>query len=52
MIANLGFGALFITFLVSIYSAIAAVYGAKRNDQTWIESARRATLLAFPLLTI
>ncbi len=52
MIANLGYGALFITFLVSIYSAIAAVYGARRNDQTWIESARRATLLTFPLLTI
>jgi cytochrome c-type biogenesis protein CcmF len=52
MVANLGYGALLITFLVSIYAAVAAVYGARRNNPTWVESARGATLLTFPLLTI
>jgi cytochrome c-type biogenesis protein CcmF len=52
MIANLGYGALLITFLVSLYAAVAAVYGARRNNSAWVESARSATLLTFPLLTI
>jgi len=52
MVANLGYGALLITFLVSIYAAVAAMYGARRNDPAWVDSARSATLLTFPLLTI
>ncbi len=52
MVANLGYGALLITFLVSIYAAFAAVYGARRNAPAWVESARSATLLTFPLLTV
>jgi len=52
MVANIGYGALLITFLISIYGAVAAVYGARRNSSTWVDSARNATLLTFPLLTI
>jgi cytochrome c-type biogenesis protein CcmF len=52
MVANLGYGALLITFLVSIYAAFAAVRGARRNAPAWVESARSATLLTFPLLTV
>jgi cytochrome c-type biogenesis protein CcmF len=52
MVANLGYGALIITFLVSIYGAIAAFYGARKNAPTWVDSARNAMLLTFPLLTI
>lgn len=52
MIANFGFGALVITFLVSLYGAAAAFYGARKNSPAWIESARSAMLLTFPLLTL
>ena len=52
MIAGIGFGALVITFLVSLYGIGAAVYGAHINDRRWVESARLAMLLTFPLITI
>jgi len=52
MVANFGYGALVITFLLTIYGSIAAVYGARRNEQRWIDSARLAMLLTFPLLTL
>jgi cytochrome c-type biogenesis protein CcmF len=52
MIANLGYGALVITFLISLYGVAAAVYGARRGSTSWVESARHAMLLTFPLLTL
>lgn len=52
MLINFGYGAILITFLVSLYGLGAAAYGAKKNLHAWVESARLATLLTFPLLTI
>ncbi len=52
MIANLGYGALVITFLVSLYGAGAALYGVRREAPHWVDSARNAMLLTFPLLTL
>ena len=52
MVANLGYGALVITFLVSLYGIGAAYYGARKNKHAWVASARNATLLTFPLITI
>ncbi len=52
MIANIGYGILFITLLVSIYGVGAAYYGAHKNDPRWIESARLSMLLSFPLITL
>jgi cytochrome c-type biogenesis protein CcmF len=52
MIANLGYGALLITFLISLYGIGAAVYGARRNHPAWVDSARNAMLLTWPLLTL
>lgn len=52
MVANFGYGSLIITFLVSIYGAVAAYLGARRRESTWVDSARNAMLLTFPLLTI
>ncbi len=52
MVANLGYGTLVITFLVSIYGVVAAFYGARRNRPSWVDSARNAMLLTFPLLTV
>jgi cytochrome c-type biogenesis protein CcmF len=52
MVANFGFGALIITFLLSLYGIGAAVYGGRKNLPAWVESARLAMLLTFPLITI
>ncbi|HEX7973425.1 MAG TPA: cytochrome c-type biogenesis CcmF C-terminal domain-containing protein [Anaerolineales bacterium] len=52
MVANFGFGALIITFLVAIYGIIAAFYGGRKNDPVWVDSARLAMLLTWPLLTV
>ena len=52
MVANFGYGALLITFLIAIYGAIAAAYGALKNRQRWIDSARLAMLLTFPLISL
>ena len=52
MVANFGYGALIITFLISIFGVIAAIYGATRNAPEWVNSARNAMLLTWPLLTI
>src|SRR5512146_589087 len=52
MVANFGFGALAITFLVAIYGIVAAIYGARKNIQAWVDSARLAMLLTFPLVTL
>jgi cytochrome c-type biogenesis protein CcmF len=51
MVANFGYGALLVTFLVSIYGVFAAIYGARKNDHAWVDSARLAMLLTFPLIT-
>jgi cytochrome c-type biogenesis protein CcmF len=52
MLANLGYGALFITLLISLYGIFAAIYGTRKNLPAWVESARLAMLLTFPLITI
>src|SRR5689334_10524238 len=52
MIANFGFGVLFITFLVTLYSVFAAIYGDRKQIPALVESARRAMLLTWPLLTL
>jgi cytochrome c-type biogenesis protein CcmF len=52
MIANLGYGALVVTLLVSLYGVGAAFYGARKNKAAWVDSARNAMLLTFPLLTL
>ena len=44
MIANFGFGVLFITFLVTLYSVFAAIYGDRKQVPALVESARRAML--------
>jgi cytochrome c-type biogenesis protein CcmF len=52
MLADIGLIALFIAFLLSIYATFASLYGGWRKQQVWTESARNATLLVFPLLTV
>lgn len=52
MIADLGFFALLIAFLLALYACAAAAFGSQRAQQRWVSSARSATILSFPLLTI
>ena len=52
MIADLGFGVLVVTFLVTLYSVFAAIYGELKKIPALVESARRAMLLTWPLLTL
>ncbi|MGB9799505.1 MAG: heme lyase CcmF/NrfE family subunit [Thermanaerothrix sp.] len=52
MIAEVGFGALIVAFIVAIYGIVAAVYGARRHMEPWLESGRRAMLLTWPLITL
>jgi cytochrome c-type biogenesis protein CcmF len=52
MIANFGYGVLLLTFFVALFSIFAAVYGYFKNNANWIESARRAMLLTFPLISL
>ncbi len=52
MAAEIGFGSLFITLIVSFYGIGAAIYGAQNKNQAWISSAKNAMQLVFPLLTI
>lgn len=52
MIVILGASALVITLLVSLYGIGAAVYGQVKKAPEWVDSARNAMLLTFPLLTI
>ena len=52
MVADVGFGSLFIALIVSIYGVGAAIYGESNRKKDWIFSAKRAMALVFPLLTI
>ena len=52
MAANIGYGALVITLLISLYGIFAAIYGERKKAPAWVDSARNAMLLAWPLLTI
>jgi cytochrome c-type biogenesis protein CcmF len=52
MVANFGFAALVIAFLVSLYGIGAALYGVRKDKQKWVDSARNAMLLTWPLVTL
>lgn len=52
MIADLGYAAILIAFAAVVYAAIASVYGARKNDWRWVESARNAMAATFPLILL
>lgn len=52
MIGNIGFGILIITLVTAIFGIGAALYGGLKNSPCWVESARLAMLLTFPLLSL
>lgn len=52
MLPEFGYGVLFVSFIVTIYSGISAVYGVQKKSAALVESARRAQLLTFPLISL
>ena len=52
MLADLGLIALAIAFLLSLYATFISVYGGYTNRPRLVDSARNASLLVFPFLTI
>lgn len=52
MVAEIGFGALFISLIFTIYGIGAAFYGARTRNQAWISSAKLAMRMIFPILTV
>ena len=52
MLAEFGFGVLVVTFLLALYSVGAAIYGESKKSAALVESARRAMLLTWPLITL
>ncbi|NTV36082.1 MAG: hypothetical protein HGA53_03935, partial [Anaerolineaceae bacterium] len=52
MVANIGYGALLVAFAVAIYGIGAAIYGSLGKAPKYVESARLAMLLTFPLITL
>jgi cytochrome c-type biogenesis protein CcmF len=52
MLAQFGFGILVVTFLVALFSVGAAIFGYYSKSDRWVESARRALQLTFPLISL
>ncbi len=52
MLAEIGYGILVVTFCIALYSIGAAIYGERTKSAAFIESARRAMLLTWPLISL
>jgi cytochrome c-type biogenesis protein CcmF len=52
MLSDFGFGVLIVTFIVALYSVATAIIGERKQSAQMVESARRAQLLTFPLLSL
>ncbi|HEY5984532.1 MAG TPA: hypothetical protein VIU38_13795, partial [Anaerolineales bacterium] len=52
MIAEFGYGIIVVAFLAALYSVAAAIYGYQKRSAGAVESARRAMLLLWPLITL
>jgi cytochrome c-type biogenesis protein CcmF len=52
MISTLGYLTLALAFLLAVYGLFAVILGLAQKSAAWIESARLALLLIFPLVTV
>ena len=52
MVAQFGYAVLVISFVTALFAIGAAVYGYFKPSQRWVDSARNAMLLSFPLITL
>ena len=52
MVAQFGYAVLVISFVTALFAIGAAVYGYFKPSQRWVDSARNAMMLSFPLITL
>ena len=52
MLAEFGFGVLVLAFTTALFSVGASIYGYFTKSDRWVESARRAMQLTFPLISL
>ncbi len=52
MIEEIGYASLVLALLLALYGAGAAAYGARRDRPELVESARRAMLLSWPMISV
>ena len=52
MIEGIGYAALVLAFVLALYGAGAAAYGARQGRPELVESARRAMLLSWPMISV
>mgnify|MGYP001571151520 FL=1 len=52
MALNLGLTSLFLAFLSAVYAVVVILAINPRKHEAWVESARNASILTFPLLTL
>jgi cytochrome c-type biogenesis protein CcmF len=52
MLPDIGLMALIVAFVLAVYATAASAWGGWRQKWHWVESARNASLLAVPFLTI
>ena len=52
MLAEIGLTSVVLAFIAAIYAVAASLYGARRHNDRWVNSARNAALLSFPLLLV
>jgi cytochrome c-type biogenesis protein CcmF len=52
VIAQMGYFSLVLTLLMALFGAVAAAYGARNDRSNWVESARRAMALTWPLISV
>lgn len=50
MLAELGFFLLLLSLLTALYAVAAAIYAARTHNANWLESARLAAIITWPLL--
>ncbi len=52
MIAEIGIITTGLAFVAAAYALVAALLGVRAHRDAWVQSARNAALMTFPLLTI
>lgn len=52
MIGPIGYGMLVIALVTALLGVVTSIYGARSRSSAMLETARRAALVTFPLLTI
>ncbi|MBP8998465.1 MAG: heme lyase CcmF/NrfE family subunit [Anaerolineaceae bacterium] len=52
MIGPIGYGSLVIALVISLLGVVASIYGQRIHSNAMLETARRAALVTFPLLSL